>query len=77
MNLFGIGAVGLAQISELMVMIDKGCAVRLAAPLPDDIQNLTHYDVAAIRGAPAAATALAHRLASPEARKIFAETGIS
>ena len=71
------GAVGLSQISELMVMIDMGCAVRLAAPLPDDIQNLTHYDVAAIRGAPAAATALAHRLASPEARKIFAETGIS
>jgi len=70
-------AVGLAQISELMVMMEKGCRVRLAAPLPDEIQNLTHYDVAAVRGAAAAATALAQRLASPEAKKIFAETGIS
>ncbi len=70
-------AVGLAQISELMVMIDKGCAVRLAAPLPDEIQNMTHYDAAAITGAPAAAAELARRLASAEAKKIFAETGIS
>ena len=70
-------AVGLAQISELMVMIDKGCAVRLAAPLPDEIQNMTHYDAAAITGAPAAAAELARRLVSAEAKKIFAETGIS
>ncbi len=70
-------AVGLAQISELMVMIDKGCKVRLAAPLPDEIQNMTHYDAAAITGAPAAAAELARRLASAEAKKIFAETGIS
>lgn len=70
-------AVGLAQISELMVMIDKGCAVRLAAPLPDEIQNMTHYDAAATTGAPAAAVELAKRLASAEAKKIFAETGIS
>lgn len=70
-------AVGLAQISELMVMIDKGCAVRLAAPLPDEIQNMTHYDAAAITGAPAAAAELARRLASAEAKTIFAETGIS
>ncbi|MCW5603154.1 MAG: substrate-binding domain-containing protein [Burkholderiales bacterium] len=70
-------SVGLAQISELMVMIDKGCRVRLAAPLPDEIQNMTHYDAAAIAGAPAAAVELAKRLASPEAKKVFAETGIS
>lgn len=70
-------AVGLTQISELMVMIDKGCAVRLAAPLPDEIQNMTHYDAAAITGAPAAAAELARRLASAEAKTIFAETGIS
>jgi len=36
-------AIGLAQISEVMVMIDKGCAVRLAAPLPDEIQNRLRY----------------------------------
>ncbi len=70
------GAVGLAQISELMALIDKGCAVKLAAPLPDDIQNMTHYDVAAVSGAPATAIELARRLASVDAKKIFAETGI-
>lgn len=70
------GAVGLAQISELMVLIDKGCAVKLAAPLPDDIQNMTHYDAAAVSGAPATAIELARRLASVDAKKIFAETGI-
>ncbi len=70
-------AVGLAQISELMVMMDKGCRVKLAAPLPDEIQNMTSYDAAAMVGAPAAAVALAKRLSSDEAKKIFAETGIS
>ncbi len=70
-------AVGLAQISELMVMMDKGCKVQLAAPLPDAIQNMTRYDAAAMVGAPAAAAALARRLASVDAKKIFAETGIS
>ncbi len=70
-------AVGLAQISELMVMMDKGCRVKLAAPLPDEIQNMTSYDAAAMTGAPAAAVELAQRLASAEAKTIFAETGIS
>lgn len=72
-----VRAVGLAQISELMVMIDKGCKVKLAAPLPDEIQNMTSYEAAATPGAPAAAAALARQLASAEAKKIFAETGIS
>jgi len=70
-------AVGLAQISELMVMVDKGCSVKLAAPLPDEIQNMTSYDAAATAGAPAAAVQLALRLASAESKKIFSETGIS
>lgn len=70
-------AVGLAQISELMVMMDKGCRVKLAAPLPDVIQNMTSYDAAAMAGAPAAAAELARRLASADAKKVFAETGIS
>jgi len=70
-------AVGLAQISELMVMMDKGCAVKLAAPLPDEIQNMTSYEAAAMSGAPAAAVELARSLAAADARKIFAETGIS
>lgn len=70
-------AVGLAQVSELMVMMDKGCKVKLAAPLPDEIQNMTSYDAAAMAGAPAAAAELAKCLASAGAKKIFAETGIS
>lgn len=72
------GAVGLAQISELMVLIDKGCAVKLAAPLPDEIQNLTSYDAAATAASTAqdAARMLARNLASDAARKVFAATGI-
>jgi molybdate transport system substrate-binding protein len=73
------GAIGLAQISEVMVMIDKGCAVKLAAPLPDEIQNVTRYDAAATSAskAPDAARALARSLASDAAKKVFAATGIS
>jgi len=72
-------AIGLAQISEVMVMIDKGCAVKLAAPLPDDIQNVTSYDAAAIRAsqAPDAARKLAASLSSDAAKKVFAATGIN
>ncbi len=72
-------AVGLAQISEVMVTIDKGCKVKLAAPLPDEIQNMTSYEAAAAAASPApdAARALARALASPEAKKVFAATGIS
>ena len=73
------GAVGLAQISEVMVLIDKGCAVKLAAPLPDEIQNVTRYDAAAIAqsAAPDAAVALARALTSDNAKQVFAATGIS
>jgi molybdate transport system substrate-binding protein len=75
----GPGAVGLAQISEVMVMVDKGCAVKLAAPLPDEIQNMTSYDAAATSAskAPDAARALARQLTSDAAKKVFAATGIS
>lgn len=74
----GAGAVGLAQISEVMVMIEKGCAVKLVAPLPDAIQNITTYDAAAatVTGAPEAAAALTRALTSDAARKLFAATGI-
>jgi molybdate transport system substrate-binding protein len=73
------GAIGLAQISEVMVMIDKGCAVKLAAPLPDEIQNVTSYDAAAIVSSKSldAARKLARQLTSEAAKKVFAATGIS
>lgn len=72
-------AVGLTQISEIMVLIDRGCAVKLAAPLPDEIQNVTSYDAAATTAsrAPEAARRLASELASDKAKKIFAATGIA
>jgi molybdate transport system substrate-binding protein len=72
------GAVGLAQISEVMVLIEKGCAVKLVAPLPDEIQNITRYDAAACAASanPQAARALAQELASDAAKKIFAAGGI-
>ena len=75
----GPGAIGLAQISEVMVLIDKGCAVKLAAPLPDEIQNVTSYDAAAFAasGSGDAARKLAGSLTSDSAKKIFAATGIS
>jgi molybdate transport system substrate-binding protein len=75
----GPGAIGLAQISEIMVMIDKGCAVKLAAPLPDAVQNMTSYDAAAVAGSPSqeAARKLAGSLTSDAAKKVFAATGIS
>jgi molybdate transport system substrate-binding protein len=73
------GAVGLAQISEIMVLIDKGCAVKLAAPLPDEIQNVTTYEAAATAQSrhQDEACALARALTSVEAKRIFAATGIS
>jgi molybdate transport system substrate-binding protein len=75
----GPGAIGLAQISEIMVLIDKGCVVKLAAPLPGEIQNVTNYDAAAFAasGSGDAARKLAASLTSNSAKKVFAATGIS
>jgi len=72
-------AVGLAQISEIMVLIAKGCPVRLAAPLPDEIQNSTTYFAAVMADAAApqtAASSLVHFLTTPAAKSAFAATGI-
>jgi molybdate transport system substrate-binding protein len=71
------GAIGAGQISEVMVLIDKGCAVKLAAPLPDEIQNMTSYDAAASSSATDAARELARALTSTAAKAVFAKTGIS
>jgi molybdate transport system substrate-binding protein len=71
-------AVGLAQISEIMVLIAKGCAVRLAAPLPDEIQNSTTYYAAVTAHGAARQTAdvLVRFLTTPAAKSAFAATGI-
>jgi molybdate transport system substrate-binding protein len=74
----GPGAIGMGQISEIRVMIDKGVAAKFVAPLPDAIQNVsTYYAAAAATSAmPDAAAALVSALTSDAARKIFAATGI-
>ena len=70
-------AVGLAQISEIMGLVAKGCAVRLAGPLPDEIQNSTTY-FAAVGAQDAAqpAGALLDHLTTPAAKATFAASGI-
>ena len=72
------GAAGLAQISEVMVLIGEGCPVKLAAPLPDEIQNVTSYDAAATAASQSqdVARKLAESLTSAAAKKVFAATGI-
>jgi molybdate transport system substrate-binding protein len=67
-------AIGLAQISEVLVMIDKGCAVKLAAPLPDEIQNVTSYDAAAASAGQAPDAATAGATSRQRRQKIFAAT---
>lgn len=72
------GAVGLAQISEVRVLVDKGLPIRLAGPLPDAVQNVTSYEAAAVAGRAeeSAAKALASFMATPRAKAAFAATGI-
>ena len=70
-------AVGLAQISEIMVLIAKGCPVRFAGPLPDAIQNSTTYFAAVpMQGAAPAAGAFVNFLVTSAAQATFAASGI-
>jgi molybdate transport system substrate-binding protein len=74
----GAEVVGLAQISEIRVLVEKGRPVRLAAPLPDAVQNVTSYEAAALAGGPQAdvAARLAAFMATAQAKTVFAATGI-
>ena len=71
-------AIGVGQLAEISELVDKGLAIALVAPLPDAIQNVTAYNagVTAASGEQEAARALARFLAAPEAKAIFAATGI-
>lgn len=75
----GIGALGFGQVSEAMVLMDKGCRIKLAAPLPPVAAKITTYDAAAsaASGRPQQAAALARALVSAEAKALFAKTGIN
>ena len=71
-------AIGVGQLAEISELVEKGVGIALVAPLPDAIQNVTAYDagVAAASREPVAARALAQFLAAPEAKTVFAATGI-
>lgn len=71
-------AIGVGQLAEISELVEKGASIALVAPFPDDIQNVTAYS-AAVTGASGdkeAAAALTAFLATPEAKAVFASTGI-
>ena len=70
--------IGVGQLAEISELSEKGVAITLVAPLPDAIQNVTAYNAAvtAVSREQEAARALAKYLAAPEAKAIFAATGI-
>jgi molybdate transport system substrate-binding protein len=72
-NLLGAG-----QLPEIRELIDKGVAIALAGPLPDDLQSITGYDAAVTKASAnaAAAAGFTKFLATPEARATMAATGI-
>jgi molybdate transport system substrate-binding protein len=72
-NLLGAG-----QLPEIRELVDKGVAIALAGPLPDELQSITGYDAAVTcaSGNAAAATAFTAFLSTDEARKVMAATGI-
>jgi molybdate transport system substrate-binding protein len=69
---------GVGQISEIRVQIDKGTAIDFVGPLPDAIQNLTAYDAAAATTSrsPEVAQAFVAFLTADDGRRVFAATGI-
>lgn len=72
-NLLGAG-----QLPEIRELVDKGVAIALAGPLPDELQSITGYDAAVTRASAnaAAAAEFMKHLATPAARAAMAATGI-
>jgi len=73
-----VRAIGVGQLAEISEVADKGVAIALVAPLPDAIQNVTAYNAAVTTASreQEAARALARYLGTPEAKTVFAATGI-
>lgn len=69
---------GAGQLPEIRELVDKGVAIALAGPLPDELQSVTAYDAAVTNASAntAAAAAFAAFLATPESRAALAATGI-
>lgn len=72
-NLLGAG-----QLPEIRELADKGVAIVLAGPLPDELQSVTAYDAAvtAVSANAPAAAAFTAFLADARARAVMAATGI-
>jgi molybdate transport system substrate-binding protein len=72
-NLLGAG-----QLPEIRELVDKGVAIVLAGPLPDELQSITGYDAAVTvaSGNAQAAKAFTAFLSTGAARKVMAATGI-
>ncbi len=72
-NLLGAG-----QLPEIRELVDKGVAIALAGPLPDELQSITGYDAAVTAASDNAAAAAAFTafLETAEARAAMAATGI-
>lgn len=72
LNLLGAG-----QLPEIRELADKGVAITLAGPLPDELQSITGYDAAVtVTSTHAAAGEFVRFLATPPARAVMAATGI-
>ena len=69
---------GAGQLPEIRELVDKGVAIVLAGPLPDELQSITGYDAAvtAASGNAQAAAAFTAFLLTAEARAAMAATGI-
>jgi len=68
--------IGFGAITEIRIYEPKG--LKLAGPLPAEVQNYTSYDAAVMTGAASldAARAVLRQLATPAAKAIFAAKGV-
>jgi len=71
--------IGLGAMTEILLLKQRGLV--LVGPLPAEVQNVTHYEAAAARRGSAApddaVRSLLDKLASPAARRIFDDAGIT
>ena len=69
---------GAGQLPEIRELVDKGVAIVLAGPLPDELQSITGYDAAVTTASGNAEVAAAFTvfLSTAEARAVMAATGI-
>ena len=69
--------IGFGPITEIKLFVAKG-SLKFVGPLPADVQNYTSYGAALMTNAPSADAAKAFLafLATPEAKKAFADAGI-